>query len=60
MSPESPSGRDEESGEDKRETAGEEEAYDVLEDRIRFDSTIVGVSKGDRVVPLSTEYPVGL
>ena len=57
MSPESPSGRDEESGEDKRETAGEEEAYDILEDRTRFDSTIVGVSKGDRVGPLSPGAP---
>ena len=41
--------RGEKCGEDKRETAGEEEAYEVLGDRIRFDSMIVVGSKGDRV-----------
>ena len=43
---------DEESGEEKRETA-DEEAYEVLGDRIRFDSTTVGGSKSEIVEPLS-------
>ena len=55
MSPESPSmRRDEENGEDKRRTAGEKEAYEAPGDGIRFDSTIVGESKRDRVAPLSS------
>ena len=41
--------RRDENGEDKRETSGEEEVYEVLGDRIRFDSMIVVGSKGDRV-----------
>ena len=54
MSPESPSvRRDEESGEDEHETAGEE-AYEVSGDRIRFDSTTVGGSKSERVEPLQS------
>ena len=46
--------RDEESGEDKRETAGEKEAYMAPGDGIRFDLTIVGGSKSDRIAPLSS------
>jgi len=45
VSPESPSvRRDEESGEDEHETAGEE-AYEVSGDRIRFDSTTSGSTR---------------
>ena len=54
MTPESPSvRRDEESGEEKRETS-DEEVYEVSGDQIRFDSTTVGESKSERVEPLSS------
>ena len=46
--------RDEESGEDKRETASEKEANVAPGDGIRFDSTIVGRSKCDTVASLSS------
>ena len=46
--------RGEESGEDKSETPGEKEVNEVLRDGIRFESTIVGGSKSDGVVPLSS------
>ena len=54
VSPESPSvRRDEESGEEKRETA-DEDAYEVLGDRIKFDSTTVGGSKSEIAKLLSS------
>ena len=46
--------RAEKNGEDKRETTGEKEVYEVPSDGIRFDSTIVGGSKSDRVASLSS------
>ena len=46
--------RDEESGEDMRETASEEEAYEVPGEGPRLVSTIVGGNKADKVAPLSS------